>query len=36
MKEDERQRRVRTTLLSATFGGRSEIQRETIAKNMGL
>jgi hypothetical protein len=36
MKEDERQRHVRTTLVSATFGGTSEIQRETIANNMGL
>jgi alkylation response protein AidB-like acyl-CoA dehydrogenase len=36
MKEDERQRHVRRTRVSATFGGRSEIQRETIAKNMGL
>ena len=36
MKEDERQRHVRTTLVSATLGGSNEIQRETITKNMGL
>jgi len=36
MKENERQRYVRTALASATVGSRSEIQLETIANNMGL